>query len=118
MGSDWAVPGFTFFKANYYVRNNPDLDGTTTQLTLSWLAFFTLGHSQWLFEGFADIAGSEDTTVSHQLFVPRLLWDASTHLNLTPKTLWLGVEYSYWHNKFGIAGVTESVPQLQLKWVL
>jgi nucleoside-specific outer membrane channel protein Tsx len=118
VGSDWAVPGFTFFKVNYYVRDNPDLAGTTTQLTLSWLSFFTLHHSQWLFEGFADIAGREGTTLSHQLIVPRLLWDASSRLNLKHKTLWFGVEYSYWHNKFGIAGVTESVPQLQIKWVL
>ena len=28
-----------------------------------------------------------------------------------------GVEWQYWHNKFGIDGVTESVAQAQLKWL-
>lgn len=32
-------------------------------------------------------------------------------------TLWAGIEWQYWHNKFGVDGVTESVPQLQMKYV-
>ncbi|MBI4917852.1 MAG: hypothetical protein HY825_18580 [Acidobacteria bacterium] len=28
----------------------------------------------------------------------------------------LGIEYQYWRNKFGIAGVTESAPQAMVLW--
>ena len=43
--------------------------------------------------------------------------DAGDVMGIDSNKFFLGVEYQYWHNKFGIDGVTESVPQLQAKWV-
>lgn len=115
---DLNLPGFKFFKSNFFVRDNPNLSGSTFQVTLGWNIPFTLNGTKILLEGFADIAGSEGTTVAHQLIVPRLLIDLGELSGIQENKLWLGMEWQYWHNKFGVDGVTESVPQLQIKYIL
>lgn len=115
---DFNIPGFAFFNSNYYVRDNPNLEGKTWQITLAWKRPFKLGHTSWVTEGFADFFGSEGRTRPNQLIVPRLLVDIGEHVGLSKNKLWSGIEYSYWHNKFGVDGVTESVVQLQIKWEL
>lgn len=113
---DFSVPGFRFFKTHWLRRDNPTLPGVTWQFTLVWQRPFAVAGQSWLFEGFADLAGSEGPTVPHQLLVPRLLMDVGQHLGRPATRWWLGVEWTYWRNRFGVDGVTESVPQLQLKW--
>lgn len=114
---DLDLPGFKFFKTNYWLRDNPNLSGSTYQITLAWNRPFKIGETNFLLEGFADFAGSEGTTTSHQLIVPRFLVNVGDLTGMGGNGLWAGIEYSYWHNKFGIKGTTESAPQLQLKWV-
>ncbi len=114
---DLNIPGFKFFKTNWYLRDNPDLSGNTHQLTLVWNRPSSIGNVRLLVEGFADFAGSEGSTVAHELIVPRLLCDVGELAGLQQNKVWIGMEWQYWHNKFGVDGVTESVPQLQLKWV-
>ncbi|MBB3048241.1 nucleoside-specific outer membrane channel protein Tsx [Litorivivens lipolytica] len=118
-GVDLKLPGFQVFNTHLYQRDDPTLKGNTFQFTLVWKATFSGFGAYWLAEGFADLAGGEGPgRVSHQLVVPRLLLDVGQWLNISRGRLFAGVEYSYWHNKFGLDGVTESVPQLQLKWVM
>ena len=117
-GLDLNIPGFNYFKTNLYVRDNPNLSDETWQITLSWQYPFSLGPVNFVTEGFADFAGSAAPRYhSNQLIVPRLLMDVGDLVGLKKGRLWTGVEYTYWHNKFGVNGVTESVPQLQIKWV-
>ena len=33
-------------------------------------------------------------------------------------TIYLGIKYNYWRNKFGFDGLNENNPQLQLNWKL
>lgn len=115
-GVDLNVPGFAFFNANAYIRDDTQLDGNTWQMTLAWNRPFELGGLNLMIEGFADFSGKEDTSHPNQLIVPRLLLDISDLAGQDEGQLWVGMEYSYWHNKFGVDGVTESVPQLQVKW--
>ena len=114
---DLELPEFTFFKTNFFIRDNPDLSGDTYQVTLVWNRPFQIGNVRFLSEGFADFAGSEGTTVAHQLIVPRFLVDLGDISGIEKNKLWMGVEWQYWHNKFGVDGVTESVVQLQAKYV-
>lgn len=114
---DLYLPGFAFFNTNLYVRDNPDLKDKTWQVTLAWKRPFKIENTSWVIEGFADFAGAEGGTRPNQLIVPRLLLDVGELTGIGENTLWVGVEYSYWHNKFGIDGKTESAPQLQAKWV-
>jgi nucleoside-specific outer membrane channel protein Tsx len=117
IGTDWSVPGFRFFKANLFWRDDPNRAGDTLQATIAWNRNFDIAGHTILAEGFADITGAEGNGVAHQMIVPRFLWDIGAgHGN--PGRVWLGIEHQYWHNKFGVDGVTESVTQLQLKWVL
>lgn len=33
-----------------------------------------------------------------------------------PRRWYMGVEWEYWHHKYGVRGVTETHPQIQIKW--
>ena len=111
------IPTFRFATLNAYIHDDTQLDGTTWQATVAWNKPFHMGGLAFVTEGFADFQGEEGTSSENQLIVPRLLLDAGDALNLEKNKFYLGVEYQYWHNKFGIEGVTESVPQLQAKWI-
>lgn len=113
---DLNLPGFKFFKTNAYVHDSTELDGQTWQVTLAWNRPFEIGGVKFLAEGFSDIQGGEGGREPNQLIVPRFLVDIGDLSGLEPGKLMAGVEYSYWHNKFGVEGVTESVAQAQLKW--
>ncbi len=117
---DLAVPGFNFFKVNGYLRENPDLSGSTWQVTVTWSADFGVGFSRWSFSGFVDWAGSEGksgtSAYSKRNFhaQPQLLLDAG-HLFGRQGWFHVGIEWLYWHNRFGISGVDESVAQVMAK---
>lgn len=112
---DLDLPGFRFFSANAYVRDDVALDGRTWQVTLAWQRPFTVGGVNFMAEGFSDFSGHEDTSHPNQLIVPRLLVDVGDLSGWKSDTLWAGIEYQYWHNKYGVNGVTESVSQMQVK---
>ena len=116
IGIDWKIPGFKYFKTNYYVRNNELLEGTTLQSTIIWGLPFKIGKHHFLFSGFADITGAEGSRSAYQHFQPAILWDIGAYIAY-PKKFYIGMEYIYWHNKFGVKGVTESNPQFELRWV-
>ena len=119
LGFDLKLPGFKFFKANLFHRNNPQRADSTWQVYLAWRSEFQLGRYPFAFEGFADFFGEEGgTTEPGQLLVPRFLFGAGKLIKQPDYQLELGVEWQYWHNKFGVDGRTESVPQIQIKYNL
>jgi nucleoside-specific outer membrane channel protein Tsx len=91
-------------------------DGQTWQVTIAWNKPFEIGAIKFLAEGFTDLQGSEGGRKPNQLVVPRFLVDIGDLARHSPEKLMAGIEYQYWHNKFGVGGVTESVPQAQVKW--
>ncbi len=115
---DLNIPRFNFVSLSTYVRDDPQLDGKTWQLTLAWQRPFQFMDKNLVFEGFADLAGGEGGGVANQLTAPRLLIDIGELFSLEKNKIWIGIEYTYWHNKFGIDGITESLPQAQIKWLL
>jgi nucleoside-specific outer membrane channel protein Tsx len=118
LGLDLDLPGFTFFNANIYRRHDPQINDDIWQLTLAWKYPFRLFNTSFVTEGFSDIAGNAGPTYhSNQFIVPRLLVNTGSLLHGEDNQLWVGVEYSYWRNKFGIEGVDESQPQVQMKWI-
>lgn len=122
---DLKVPGFSYFKTNAYVRDNTQIDGRTWQVTLAWKYPYQIGAwggkvfagRKGVIEGFSDLAGREGKAVANQQVVPRLLLDVSDVVGAKEGKLFVGTEWHYWHNKFGIKGANQSVPQAQIKLV-
>jgi len=114
-GIDLAVPGFSYFQLNVYVRDDRALPGETWQITPCWRLPLKLGPLQGNLQGFIDWAGAEGPARQNLLIVPRLWLDVGA-LWGEPGHLEAGVEYLYWKNKFGVDGVTEKVLQPALRW--
>lgn len=112
---DLNIPGFAFFKVNFYRRDEVSKDDIGMQITLSWKLPFEVMNTPWVFEGFYDYAFGLDNA-NNIVTAPRVLVDAGAIWD-KPGVLEIGMEYHVWRNKFGIAGVDENVPQLMLKWI-
>lgn len=115
IGLDIEVPGFQFVQLNAYMRDNPILPGKTGQVTLAWGAPFSVSGHKFLFSGFADFAGREGPAKSYVLAQPQLWWDAGHEFGWKAGSFYVGTEVQYWHNKFGVGGVTDVVPQFGIK---
>lgn len=115
LGADLKIPGFTFLNVEAYVRDNAYLPGATYQFTTAWDRPFVIANSKWTITGFVDWAGGEDQLSSNVIAAPQLLLDIGNYWNL-PGKLYGGIEYQYWHNKFGVHGVDEHAPQAMVKF--
>lgn len=126
---DLNLPGFAFFNVDVLAYHDRSTFGgfgggyscgerkTTYQVTPAWALPFSLGSAKFSFEGFADFIGSHGTCKAQILTQPQLRWDVGNHFG-KPGTVFLGVEFQYWKNKFGIDGRRESLPQALLVWKL
>lgn len=120
VGISLTVPGFNFVKVNSYLRDTRDLPGSTMQMNLAWNATFATGVAHWEFGGFLDWNGAEGNAGSglyrpaSLLMQPQLMLDVGRFFD-SPDRLYAGIEWQYWRNKYGVRGITESVPQLGFK---
>lgn len=128
---DFAVPGFIFFNVDFLVYNDKSRFGgaasthdTTLQITPVWLAKFALGPTNWVFTGHVDFigkrcpsTGSCDGRKLEILAQPELRTDVGQFFG-KKETVYAGVKWNYWRNKFGFEGLNENNPQLQLDWKL
>ena len=128
---DFKVPGFIFFNVDVLAYDDKGrFDGqrttkdTTYQIAPAWLSKFSLGPTNWVFTGHVDFigkrcpaVGSCDGRASEILAQPELRVDVGQFAG-KKDTIYLGVKYNYWRNKFGYDGLNESNPQLQLNWKL
>lgn len=114
VGVSLDLPGFKYFNANLYRANN-EKSSDDTQLTLTWGLPFALSDAEFLYDGFIDWTTSESDKASEMNFTSQLKWNAGKLIG-TNAPVYVGVEYAYWNNKFGIDGVDERNPALLLKW--
>ena len=121
VGSYLNVPGAKFFKATLYQRSNEGKD-SNNQITLVWS--FPISGGAFVYDGFLDRASAIGNGAVSLNFTSQLKWDiGKAALGMKPGKLFLGVEYVYWTNKFGIqntSGFTtnERNANLLLKWHL
>lgn len=114
---DFNLPFFAFFKVDIlnHVPLEPTMQGASVQITPVWNLPFSIANTKWNFEGFLDFIGSKNNASYNVLTQPQLrldvgdLWGKSGHF-------YAGIEYQYWHNKYGIKGLNENVPQVLLVW--
>lgn len=117
LGSNWRVPGVVNFQTNLFLRDDRALSGTGVQLTTVWIAPFETGPLRWLFDGYIDIRNGEGAAKHDVLINPQFKLDLGHPFGL-PDTIYAGVEFTHWVNKFGVDGIDESVlaPLLQVRY--
>ena len=108
-GFDLAIPGFDYFQLNFYNRTT---DGSRAgdsvwQITPVWSYTIPVGDSDVLIDGFMDWVVDNDanrrgTYHANLHFNPQIKYDLGKALHLGEKQLYVGVEYDYWKNKYGI----------------
>lgn len=98
---------------------------TTYQLGATWGMFFDLG-APAKFTGFLAYTGAKgkdgfgNETVGETLMRASLQWDVGTLAGLNKGTVFAGIGYEYWRNKFGnpssLPGTKTSAPVLIAEW--
>lgn len=128
------VPGFLDVSLLYYSeRNHKGIPGTphpnltfdgTYMLSTSWGIPFQLGSAPMKFQGFANYIGSkgldynDKPTANETLLRTSLMVDVGQMAAGRKNTIWAGIGYEYWRNKFGNqpgVGTKVNTPQLQLE---
>jgi nucleoside-specific outer membrane channel protein Tsx len=112
---DFDAPGFNLLQLDIHRYHDESVAHAGWQITPAWDARFRVGGQEFRFRGFADwISGGASASGKPQLLTqPQLLWNLGKALG-GYDNLWLGGEYQYWRNKFGLPGVNESLPQVML----
>ncbi|WP_440875942.1 nucleoside-binding protein [Thalassotalea sp. PLHSN55] len=108
------VPKAKYVNVTLYRRNN-DLIDDNNQVTIVWAFQLT---NNIVYDGFTDIVDSNSERDSQYNITSQLKYDIGQHFNISKSTLYLGIEYTYWHNKFGIDGITENNANFLVKWHL
>ena len=117
------LPAFAFFDlgVNAYLDRGrfngraTSCNGNTWQVTPAWKLPFRLGGLDFSFEGYADFTGAHGTCARQVLSQPQLRLDVGKAFG-RPGQVHVGIEYHYWHNKFGSRGLNDRVPQALLVW--
>ncbi|GAA5138104.1 outer membrane protein OmpK [Thalassotalea piscium] len=114
LGVSLNIPGFNYLKANIYQANNSASDNDQ-MLTMTFAYPFKLGNADFLYDGFLDWSTSSDTQASEMNFTTQLKYNVGGALG-SKSPVYLGVEYAFWNNKYGISGVDERSVSLLFKW--
>ena len=105
-GVDLAVPGFDYLQLNTYYRHSDTPEGVrgAWQITPVWAITLPVGKSDMLIDGYLDwvVDNDGDGKQANLHFNPQVKYDLSKALGWKAKQLYVGIEYSYWKNKYGI----------------
>jgi nucleoside-specific outer membrane channel protein Tsx len=121
------LPGFAFANLDITGYNHIKTDGSSGEessymLDFNWAYPFKVGGLSWSVEGHAEyIAGRDlkDGTAKLEdwiLMQPQVRLDLGEALGNEAGNLFVGIEYQYWKNKYGVKDKNESVVQLQTVW--
>jgi nucleoside-specific outer membrane channel protein Tsx len=115
-----SLPQFAFFSIDILVNDAREPEsgkGISWQITPVWAMPFKIGDINLSFVGFFDIITSKDGRTKQTILAqPQLRWDLGRHFDLKDNKLFVGIEYQYWENKYGIEGLNESFPQVMVVW--
>jgi nucleoside-specific outer membrane channel protein Tsx len=115
LGTSLALPGFSFFWLNAYVRDERGLEGVAYQISPAWSVELPFSPLRLSLEGFADLDGGQGSRRSSLLFVPQAMIDVGEAAFGKRDVLKIGTEWQYWRRKFGVDGADESVFQTLVK---
>ena len=106
IGFDIAIPKFQFAQLNFYRASNEKTDDDY-QLTFVYGIPFKIGGEEFLADAFLDWTTSEGDHASELNWTSQYKWNVGKHISPDTK-LYVGIEHSLWHNKFGVKGVNQN----------
>ncbi len=115
---DFNLPGFKLFTVDFLRHDvlEPVFLGASWQITPVWKLPFTLAGTHWSLEGFTDFIGAKGPNYAGNILSqPQIRLDVGDFFGAADR-VFIGVEYQYWHNKYGIRGFNEGLPQALLLW--
>ncbi len=108
-GFDLDVPGFDYFQLNFYQRHTDSKrpGSNIWQITPVWSYTLPVGSSDVLIDGYMDWVVDNDRNASgvyhaNLHFNPQIKYDLGKALHWGEKQLYVGIEYDYWKNKYGL----------------
>ncbi|AZE25060.1 Nucleoside-binding outer membrane protein [Pseudomonas chlororaphis subsp. aureofaciens] len=108
-GFDLAIPGFDYFQLNFYNRQTEGsrAGDNVWQITPVWSYTIPAGRSDILIDGFIDWVVDNDKNSKGEYHAnlhinPQIKYDLGKALKLGDKQLYVGIEYDYWKNKYGV----------------
>ncbi|WP_445116873.1 outer membrane protein OmpK [Acinetobacter sp. WZC-1] len=111
---DLDIPYFQYAQLNFYRANNDNIEDDY-QLTFSFAVPFKIASEEFLADGFLDWSTAEDDHGSELNWTTQWKWNAGKHIS--PDTrLYLGIEHSVWHNKYGVQGRDENNVSALIKY--
>jgi len=110
VGVDLNIPGMNFASATVYYADNDNIDDDY-QLTL------TYGWSQGNFniDGYIDYSTKTDDSEANLHFNPQITYDLAPMIGNAFGKVKVGIEYSYWGNKYGIKDADQNAISALLK---
>lgn len=106
IGFDLAIPKFQFVQLNFYRAEN-ELKDNDYQMTLVYGLPFKIGGEEFLADAFLDWTTGEKDHASELNWTSQYKWNLGKHISPDTK-LYLGIEHSVWHNKFGVKGANQN----------
>lgn len=106
-GFDLAIPGFDYFQLNFYYRKPDGISGSPSgqwQITPVWSYTVPVGNSNLVIDGYIDwVVNNKGDLHNNFHFNPQIKYDLGKALGWSlVKHVYVGVEYDYWSNKYGI----------------
>ena len=104
LGLDLDLPGFDYFQLNLYYRDPQNNNSRGWQLTPVFSYTMPVGVSEVVIDGFIDyVFASENGDYEENLHInPQIKYNLGKLLWGDEHRLYIGVEYDYWSDKYGI----------------
>lgn len=109
---DLDIPGFDRFSLNTYYRKPDGITGKASgqwQINPTWAMTIPVGRSDILFDGYLEwyvndvgTKGKSDYVARSFHFNPQIKYDLGKALGHGAKTVYAGIEYDFWSDKYGI----------------
>lgn len=122
VGLDFKIPYFSYFQLNTYRRDAISSGNMSDgwQLTPVFRMDFPVGHSNIVLDGFIDWVFSADHTGYEENFHfnPQVKYDLGAAIMGDHKKnkLFVGIEYDYWKNKYGVKGIDQNTYSVIAKY--
>lgn len=104
LGFDLNVPGFDYFQLNFYYRDPQNNNSRGWQITPVFSYTMPVGESEIVFDGYIDyVFASENDGYEENLHInPQIKYNLGKLLWGDEHRLYIGIEYDYWSDKYGI----------------